>query len=105
MPATNPTPAERLAAALETYWPEGSVHFPFQHPISPFPNFKGYGDYGSFEITPNIENHAVATIAAVAAAWWRKRSSKLIDFDMRVIASVAAEIFQSIYDSATEAEQ
>lgn len=119
MSSTNPTPAERLKRALEEYWPDGCKQFDQKH------RWFYIGNY-TIEIESHTgrRNQEVATIAAVAAAWFRKIArQKQSEWDSVVRLEVkeepfgpvwartlgivrkakeAADTFDEIYEAATE---
>jgi len=118
---TNPTPAARLQRALDEYWPDHSIHFSVRKNHRAF---LPYGNTNGIVIDSTISSHNVATIAAVAAAWFRKIArQKQSEWDSVVRLEVkeepfgpvwartlgivrkakeAADTFDEIYEAATE---
>lgn len=106
---TNPTPAARLAAALETYWPEGCPMF-----MKPEDEYYYTLPHQSWRVMNSITLHSeprfnIMIIAAVAAVWWRKVKHDLEcanhSYAKYEQSFDAVSEFQRIYEAATEAEQ
>ena len=108
MTTANQSPAERLQAALEEYWPDGCKMFIRNADGACKGDWVAHGDrevaIGSH--TFNNELLCVATIAAVAASWWRKKKQDCKFGSVQWGYCLAAAVqFDKIFEAATEAEQ
>jgi len=103
---TTQSPAARLAAALETYWPDGCKMF-----MKPEDEYYYTLPHQSWRVMNSITLHSeprfnIMTIAAVAAAWWRKEKQACKFGSVEWGACLAAAVqFDKIFEAATEEEQ